>query len=84
VHVYIKTPDTTNCETRHIIANRTIWVKLSEPQAWIYLTTNKQDVTIQCDDQLESKIIIERIRKIKLLKNCKLTTTAVLIKTKNK
>lgn len=83
VHIYIKSPEyTTNCETRHIVANRTIWIKISEPQAWIYSTTNKQDVIIQCDDQLENKIVIERIGKIKLRENCKLTTTDVLIKTK--
>jgi len=76
-----KTSQTQNCEKRHIITNTTFWITLSEQQSWLYSTSREQEITINCKNQKENKVIIKNTGKITLGPNCKLTTPEVTLKT---
>ena len=73
-----------SCEQRHILSSVAFWITLTEPQTWLFSTPNTQQINIQCNDQAENKIKINRTGKIKLNENCKLTTTDVTIQTKKR
>jgi len=82
IQIYAKTSSQTqNCEKRHIITNTTFWITLSEQQSWLYSTPKEQEITINCKNRKEKKIIIKNTGKITLGQNCKLTTPEVTLKT---
>jgi hypothetical protein len=83
VQVYVKAPGYENtCEKRQLLSNVTLWITLIEPQTWLFSTPKKQKLTIQCNDQAEQKLEIERTGKLSINENCKLTTPDIIIKTK--
>ncbi|XP_071643595.1 uncharacterized protein [Temnothorax longispinosus] len=83
VQVYVGTPGYVNaCERRQMVSDVTLWVALSEPQAWLFSAPRKQKIAIQCNDQAEQKVEIERTGKLSINENCKLTTPDIIIKTK--
>ncbi|XP_024871226.1 uncharacterized protein LOC112454206, partial [Temnothorax curvispinosus] len=56
VQVYVGTPGYVNaCERRQMVSDVTLWVALSEPQAWLFSAPRKQKIAIQCNDQAEQK-----------------------------
>jgi len=82
VQIYVNTPrQLQNCERSHVLANTTLWIMLTEAQSWMYSTPMSQTITIQCNDKLEDKIVINGTGKIKLNSNCKLTTPDILLTT---
>jgi len=84
VQLYVQTPHhTDNCEKRHLQANTTIWIALTEPRSWLYSTVNAQEISINCNNQKENKIVINNIGKITLEPNCKLITPEVTLKTRS-
>jgi len=81
MQIYAKTSSQTqNCEKRHIITNTTFWIILSE-QSWLYSAPREQEITIDCKNQKENKVMIKNTGKITLGPNCKLTTPVVTLKT---
>ncbi|XP_024885827.1 uncharacterized protein LOC112463592, partial [Temnothorax curvispinosus] len=83
VQIYIRAEED-NCERRHILSTVTFWITLAESQAWLFSTPYKQSITIQCNNQGEHKIDINRTGRIKLTDNCKLTTTDLTLRTKKR
>jgi len=82
IQIYTKTSSQTqNCEKRHIITNTTFWITLSEQHSWLYSTPREQEITINCKNQKENKVIIKNTGKITLEPNCKLTTPEITLKT---
>jgi len=74
IQIYAKMLSRTqNCEKRHIITNTTFWITLSEEHSWLYSTPAEQEITINCKNQKENKVIIKNAGKITLESNCKLT-----------
>jgi len=84
VQVYVHTPQhTDSCEKRHVRTNTTIWITLTEPRSWLYSTPITQEISINCNNQKENKILIKNTGKITLEPNCKLTTAQITLKTTN-
>jgi len=84
IKIYVKTSSQTqNCEKRHIITNTAFWIILSEQHSWLYSTPGEQEITINCKNQKENKVIIKNTDKITLESNCKLTTLELKLKTTN-
>jgi len=84
VQIYAHTPQhTDNCERQHVLTNTTIWITLTEPRSWLYSTPSAQEISIICNNQKESKILINNTGKITLQPNCRLATPDVTLKTTN-
>lgn len=71
------------CNTRQYISNHMLWITLYQEHTWLYSTDIEQAITVQCNGQLENKII-KNTGKITLNGNCKLTTTDTTIETEEK
>jgi len=54
---------------------------LSEQHSWLYSTPEEQEITINCKNQKENKVIIKNTGKITLEPNCKLTIPELTLKT---
>jgi len=84
VQLYVHTPHhTDNSEKRHLQANTTIWIALTEPRSWLYSTIKAQEISINCNNQKENKMVINNTGKITLEPNCKLLTPDVTLKTRS-
>jgi len=71
-----------NCEKGHIVYNNTVWITLTEPQAWLYSTVTTENAELNCDKQATTQLQLKRTGKIKINKYCKLTTRKMMIITK--
>jgi len=70
VLAYMNTPgQVRNCEKGQILSETTLWITLTEEQSWLYSTPNSQEVTIQCENELENKIVLNRTGKLSINKN---------------
>jgi len=66
-----------------VLTNTTIWIALTKPRSWLYSTPVAQEISINCNNRKENKILINNTDKITLESNCRLTTTEVTLRTIN-
>lgn len=71
---------TNNCNIRHIHANTTIWIELSNANSWLYSARAKQHIEITCGKEATRKIEIKRTGQLILREKCKVVTPDVLIR----
>jgi len=82
IQIYVHTPQHIDkCEKRYVLTNNTIWIALTEPRSWLYSTPGAQEISINCNNRKENKILINNTGKIILEPNCRLTTPEVTLKT---
>lgn len=83
VQVYIQMPgQLTHCEKQQIASSTTVWIALSEENAWLYSTPKPQEASITCKTNAEEKIVLNTTGKIVLRENCKLKTPHVILSTR--
>ena len=71
-----------NCEKIHIVSDNTVWITLTEPQAWLYATAATENAELNCDKQATPQLQLKQTGRIKINKYCKLTTRKMMIITK--
>jgi len=82
VQAYIKAPgQIRNCEKGQVLSETTLWITLTEEQAWLYSTPNPQEITIKCENEIENKIILDKTGKLSISKKCIITTSHVTLRT---
>jgi len=82
VLAYMKAPgQVRNCEKGQILSETTLWITLTEEQSWLYSTPNPQEVTIQCENESENKIVLDRTGKLSINKKYIITTSHVTLRT---
>lgn len=81
VQTYVRTDTHTNsCNIRHIHANSTIWITLSDANSWIYSARKRQPIEITCSNGVTKKTEIKRSGRITIKEKCKLVTPDIIIK----
>jgi len=82
VQAYMKaTENIQNCEKGRILSETTLWIALKEEQSWLYSTPNPQEITIKCENEIETKVVLNKTGKLSLNKKCVITTPHVTLRT---
>jgi len=68
------------CEKGQILSDTTLWITLTEEQSWLY-STNPQEITIKCENEIENEIILDKTGKLSINKKCIITTSHVNLHT---
>jgi len=55
-----------------------LWITLTEEQSWLY-STPKQEITIKYENEVENKIILNKIGKSSVSRKCKISTLHVTL-----
>ncbi|XP_011870440.1 PREDICTED: uncharacterized protein LOC105563446 [Vollenhovia emeryi] len=83
MQVYIHSAKGVNaCEKRQLLSNVTLWIAITEPQAWLYSTPTPVKITIECNNRQSKVIEIKRTGKVRVNETCKITTPSMMLKTK--
>ena len=84
VNLWLKPADKfpTNCETKYITANNTLWISTPQPATWIYATHEPDTVTIQCEGSKTFRTTITQSGIITLKNNCKISSKEVILRNK--
>lgn len=69
------------CNVRYIRSNHTFWLALDNVNSWLYSTAKEQEVTIQCKDNRDLRLVIKRTGKVSLENNCKMVAADLTIRT---
>lgn len=73
-----------NCDTRIFHSRTETWHKLISENSWIYIFPKPTDVTLNCESQKTSHLILNNTGILTLNQNCKLYTSSTILTTESK